>query len=67
MSEQAVEEKTGLGSRHRVGRGVFDPGPPGHASLGIRSGLKDTAVPGWHPPARDTQRTREVGSAPCLT
>jgi hypothetical protein len=28
-----------LGFRHRVGRGVLDPGPPGHASVGIRSGL----------------------------
>src|SRR6516162_10128500 len=37
--------ETGLGFRHRVGRGVFDPGPP--VSVGIRSGLKDTAVPGW--------------------
>ena len=54
--------ETGLGFRHRVGRGVFDPGPLGHASVGIRPGLKDTAVPGWQPPARDTQPTREVGS-----
>src|SRR5215831_1567052 len=55
--------ETGLGFRHRVSRGVFDPGPPGHASVGTRPGLKDTAVPGWQPLARDTQPTREVGSA----
>ena len=29
--------------------------------MGIRPGLKDTAVPGWQPLARDSQPTREVG------
>ena len=31
-----------MGFRRHVGRGVFDPGPPGHASVGIRSGLNTT-------------------------
>jgi hypothetical protein len=27
--------EAGLGVRHHVGRAVLDPGPPGHASVGI--------------------------------
>jgi hypothetical protein len=56
----------GLGSRHRRNGALFGPIPPRHASVGIRSGLNTRRYPAGSRP-RDAQRTREVGSAPCLT
>jgi hypothetical protein len=32
--------EAGLGLRHRVGRALFNPNSPGHASVGRRSGLE---------------------------
>ena len=53
--------ETGLGFRLRVGHTLFDPGSPGHASVGIRSGLKHGAT-GWQL-ARNAHRMPMEGSA----
>jgi hypothetical protein len=46
--------ETGVSFRHRVGHVVFDPGPPGHASVGI---VRPKAIrcPVW-PPAQAVDR-----------